>query len=648
MRASEERDMLLGRLFGIKAIITSGLIFKNVTTTSSASVSSFAHPQLELWNSLIDELINLSLKRPWLAPSAGWVLVSGMLQTLLNRDQESSQRSKTSSEVDPVPWKSTALKYLIDKCFVKNQSWTLEKLAMAILLQRYSVSVDWQSILLDKFTQPVILSQENYEELYNLLIAPSAPEPSSASNLASSRPGSAVELSNQPHFIHSIIASSSSSSANKFSFAKLYSRIFENYYFTQHESNPTRKSQGFTLLNGLLASSDISPMDKASLLTPATVYTLMVQLAARDRLLHKIAQSLITTLLDQAGRSDSAPSTLAHAFACEIRKTLPDFDQRSKTKTVENLLALMTAEEVQSWVHELIKALELGDPDQPQLASGEGSHSLLASDPVDEKFRERVLSQLCAISRNRSIPKTNVCTQAIIHAIITCGFFGQLSNLWLTGKTSVPKSPMSKKSSTTYTSGSSLPATTAFFDLCRSRFYTCISDLSCQPAKIAQSDKSQGISGTKSSSDSRDPKLKQRWTSVAIEIMQSHLRAGHRTLVDVKKQDDPKQIAELDRLRQVGLKLRNRLDTMACEEASSEKKESLALLCESIILMSYDDHDDLVGALGLLEVCTTACPNLSLLGFHRIQRLFLKWLTFIPCLFVIPANCDPFSGPLTS
>lgn len=584
MKASEERDLLLGRLFGIKAIVSSGLIFR-----SSSDVDS----QLKIWNSLVDDLDSLTRKRSWLSESAGWVLTCGMLQNLL-------------AHSEPISWKETALKTLVQKIVLQNNSWNLEKLAMAILLQRYNVTIDWDSILRDILPVPLILSPENMPTLYALLISSGhSLEPSdlkSASTPAASHSASTNEPSTHPHFIHSIIAFASPSISNGFSLFELYAQLLENYYFTPHESNATRKCQGFNLLNDLLASDDITQSDKPSLLTPATTYTLMVQLAAKDRLLHKTARSVLNTLLDQANQSPS----LALGFATQIRKTLPNFDEQSSTKTLETLLTLMKDEEVENWVHELITALEFGQPNWSGHISQDASDDDESpSDLIDDKFRQQTLSQLCTIIHNRAIPKTRICIRAILHMIISCGFYGQLTNLWPSKTLKSSKRAKTNPESANGIESTTLSPHSAFFDLCRSRFYSCMSDLSCKaPEVVTKINKPNGSRQNKSSSISQSKdqsgSIEKRWTSEALEIMLHYESNGQRSLIDEKKLHDDKHNVELNRLRQTALKFRDKLNASLKKVGASDKVESLAILIESILLMSYDDHDDLLEALDLL------------------------------------------------
>ncbi|KAH9817532.1 DNA polymerase phi-domain-containing protein [Melampsora americana] len=590
MKSSEERDLLLGRLFGIKAMVSSGLIFRS---------SSDPDSQLKIWNSLVDDLDSLTHKRTWLAESAGWVLTCGMLQTLL-------------ADSEPIPWKETALKTLVKKIFLQNKSWNLEKLAMAILLQRSNVTIDWNPILCDILPVPSILSPENMSTLYALFTSSAPPSDlKSASNLATSHSASTPEPSTHPHFIHSIISFASSSISNGFSVFELYAQLLENYYFTPHESNPTRKCQGFNLLNDLIASNHLTQSDKPSLLTSATTYTLMVQLAAKDRLLHKTARSVTTTILDQAKQSPS----LALGFATHIRKTLPNFDELSSTKTLETLLTFMTGEEVQSWVHELINALEFGKPNWSNHDKEDTSDDDQSpSDLIDDKFRQQTLSQLCNILYNGAIPKTRMCIRAIIYMIISCGFYGQLTNLWPSENSKASKRPKTKSEPANGMDSSTPSPNSAFFDLCRSRFYSCMSDLSCKATEVVTKvNKPNGPRQNKltpiSQAKEQPWNLEKRWTSEALEIMLHYESHGQQSLINGKKLQDEKHINELNRLRETTLKFRDTLNLSLKKVGGSEKVESLALLIESILLMSYDDHEDLLEALDLLLQLEPHCQE---------------------------------------
>ncbi|KAG0139512.1 hypothetical protein CROQUDRAFT_54620 [Cronartium quercuum f. sp. fusiforme G11] len=587
IKPSEEKDLLLGRLFGIKAIALSGILFKP-TSSSDESLSS-----LELWNALVKDLSYLSSKRAWLSESVGWVLICGMLENLLKQSKEQ------------IAWKSDAINYLIQKYFINYKSWDLEKLSMGIVLQRYNdSSINWNSILSDDTLFPVkkILSNENYNGLLKLLTI----NDQSMNNLADQQDvlnqttKKSLELSTQPHFIHSIIISFNSD--QKFCIARFYSKVFEDYHFKQIDSttsNHLRKSQGLIILNHLINSSKISSSSKHILLTPSTIYTLMVQLSGKDRILHKMSRSVINNILEQV-KINSNEDGLAKSIVNQIKKTLLDFDQRSRTKTLETLLIFMSDKEIESWSLQLIK--DLITIFQSSSNNDDLVNNQISETSIDDKLNDKILSLLCLIIHNPSIKKTNNCIQSILKVMIAFGFFGILPN-----NDDQIELQKKEKNKTKYNEEDEISNKTNsdFFNQCRTRFYTCLSDLFNQTITVKP--RLNKSSSTKTQIQSIELNYKLKWTTESLEMILNYIKKSNRTLLleetNTSKYNQ-QELIELNRLRQIGIKLIKKINQ--CPSSSDQinfviKKESLIILCESILLLSFDNHDDMLESLGLLE-----------------------------------------------
>ena len=127
----EERDLLFARLFGLSAIIHSGLFLR---TQPPLPRSASAPSTPESCAAVLDALLALARVKPWLAEAAYWVIGGAM------------DRLAASVEED-VPWREEAVRKLCEGVFGENCSlegesrksgsiWTPEKIALALRAQR--------------------------------------------------------------------------------------------------------------------------------------------------------------------------------------------------------------------------------------------------------------------------------------------------------------------------------------------------------------------------------------------------------------------------------------------------------------------------------------------------------------------------------
>jgi DNA polymerase phi len=127
----EERDLLFARLFGLNAIIQSGLLLRT-RTTLPRSASSPSTPKS--CAAVLDALLALARAKSWLAEAAYWTV--GRAMSCL----------ATAAEED-VPWREEAARNLFEGVFGEDSSseggarksgsiWTPEKIALALRAQR--------------------------------------------------------------------------------------------------------------------------------------------------------------------------------------------------------------------------------------------------------------------------------------------------------------------------------------------------------------------------------------------------------------------------------------------------------------------------------------------------------------------------------
>lgn len=153
MNGQEERDVLFARLFGIAAVVRSGLLVRQKplpSTSSNAPVSS-----LEAYESVLTYLLEIGEAKSWLRESAWWTI--GLA---IDAVQSSS-----------VPWKAEALASTIKILYSKDEDsfWTPEKVAITLKLQPLTPNHDWDTSLAPVFKGQNIFAPNNLLSLGRIL-----------------------------------------------------------------------------------------------------------------------------------------------------------------------------------------------------------------------------------------------------------------------------------------------------------------------------------------------------------------------------------------------------------------------------------------------------------------------------------------------
>jgi len=134
MTGQEERDVLFARLFGLTAVIQSSLLVR--TTPVSISASSTILPSaLADYKDVLSQLITLGQKKSWMKESAWWTITLAV-DALHNSD---------------ISWKEEAIEHTIQCAFLEDTSWSPEKIAIALKLQKARPDKNWRKILSPSF-----------------------------------------------------------------------------------------------------------------------------------------------------------------------------------------------------------------------------------------------------------------------------------------------------------------------------------------------------------------------------------------------------------------------------------------------------------------------------------------------------------------
>lgn len=150
MTGQEVRDALFARLFGITAIIQSGLL---VRAGKKGNGKGDKSSDLESYESALSELIALGEKKSWLREGAWWSILLAM-EALYSSG---------------VRWKNDAIKSSTRILFTDYHSWSPEKIALTLKLQKLDPDLDWQSMTSPTFKSSDLFKSKNLPTLARIL-----------------------------------------------------------------------------------------------------------------------------------------------------------------------------------------------------------------------------------------------------------------------------------------------------------------------------------------------------------------------------------------------------------------------------------------------------------------------------------------------
>ncbi|KAI6036062.1 DNA polymerase phi-domain-containing protein [Pisolithus microcarpus] len=374
----EERDVLFARLFGLTAVIRSGLLVRQTPLPSSGS-SNTQVSSVESYEEVLKKLIEIGEAKSWLRESAWWTV--GLA---IDAVQDSS-----------VPWKAKALGTTFEYLFSKDKEsfWSSEKVAMTLKLQPLWPNHDWDSALAPVFKGPNIFSAGNLAPLGRIL-KESALDDEEASN-----PGSG-SWNPQIHFVWDmlfdrLLPTSDSKQPPQGSFGEFFRIVVDESLFSSTAS-AERKYWGFQVFKKALTrvSADQLPM----LFTKNLMRSWINHLSKSDRYLHKIS-------LDVAKHIQSFVQenpTLGFPLILQLTgiNGSQEFDKLTRTKTVESILTVMDNEGIKNYIVSLLNQVNSKDADEDATALN--------------SRRAWIADQFAALIRNGSVPKSDEWIQVIL------------------------------------------------------------------------------------------------------------------------------------------------------------------------------------------------------------------------------------------
>lgn len=256
---------MFARLFGVFAIVRSGLLFRPGTS----GLEDF------IW--MTDILETLSRGKEWFAESCAWVEVQ-LLVALAGADD--------------VHWKNDAFQNIAQRLSSATES-RPESLAVLLTLRHAAPSVA-QTARLPGFKEQDPLAASNLAVLTRLLKNASSLE---IAEDTGAKGGGNGYWNAQVHFVWDLILEEyvrenfTSLHKSRASFSEVYRIAVDESLFATSAS-PERKSWGFQIFEKVIMRVPANQL--ASLFTPNFMRTWMNHLAGKDRLLHGAAHHAVS------------------------------------------------------------------------------------------------------------------------------------------------------------------------------------------------------------------------------------------------------------------------------------------------------------------------------------------------------------------
>ncbi|KAJ7751995.1 DNA polymerase phi-domain-containing protein [Mycena metata] len=316
MTGQEERDVIFARLFGLTAIIQSGLIVRTKPLPFSASSETSASSVVS-FQEAVSNLIALGEKKSWLRESAWWSL--GLAIDALNGSD--------------VHWKSSAFDAIVECVFGESSVWSPEKVAITLKLQNIQPDREWRKFVCPAFKSPDLLANANLLTLGRVL-KETATDADSDSGVPKSAAGS---WKPQLHFVWGIILDQLLPGPNahvfsKGSFQEFFRVVVDESLFSS-TSSQERKYSGFQVFQKALprVTEDNMPM----LFTKNFMRSWINHLSHPDRYLHRVAKQVATDVQTFVQKKPQL------GFALILQLTgvngSQQFDKLTKSKTVESI-----------------------------------------------------------------------------------------------------------------------------------------------------------------------------------------------------------------------------------------------------------------------------------------------------------------------
>ncbi|EEA26180.1 DNA-directed DNA polymerase [Talaromyces marneffei ATCC 18224] len=332
----ERKDYYLGRLFGAEAIIKSSILFQSGVP-------------LEEWNTVVGIIIDIGNAKPWLREESGWVLYRAL--------------HELATQKADVKYCEKMIEIISSNGFVKSP----EGVAMWLLIQDSFPNAKLPQDVWKYNNDP--LDRHDRRTLAKIMKQVSEAEDQSAalgvwnsrlnfawdavlSRLADSKPEGKKEKKDKK----------GGKESSRITFEEFWTEVVDDGLFAAASSDE-RKYWGFLLFMKIV---DEGTLHRAEVIfTKNVVRCLMNQLAVEDRYLHRMAVKAAKTIQKRVSKEPSFASVAVKGLLSGSLQ----FDQITKTKTVEKIVLEADAESLQKVIERLERLIATPGLDEAKAAA---------------------------------------------------------------------------------------------------------------------------------------------------------------------------------------------------------------------------------------------------------------------------------------
>ncbi|KAL9582561.1 MAG: hypothetical protein Q9212_003222, partial [Teloschistes hypoglaucus] len=326
----EERDHQLGRLFCVEAFIKSAILFHSDKPNQS-------------WSRILDLVYDAARKKAWLREECGWVLYNAV-QTL--HERESTQ---------------PLVQAIVEKLHENALAKTSEGIAIWLAIQRDFPNVELPSGV---WRNENPLHRKEKSNLAKILKEVSSENPSDDASEKLAQKGN---WNSRLHFVWNIVLTdlakerAADNASDTVTFGDFWQEAVDENLFASSSSDE-RKYWGFLLFQKLFSTAPVVHLQ--ALFSRNLTRCLTNQIASNARYLHRAADRCLKTILDRAELESPAAYAALQGLIVNPRGGNLFFDQSTKTKTVEKLIALASDRDLQTLVSELVSKFTHTAPDE--------------------------------------------------------------------------------------------------------------------------------------------------------------------------------------------------------------------------------------------------------------------------------------------
>ncbi|KAI8329969.1 DNA polymerase phi-domain-containing protein [Chlamydoabsidia padenii] len=541
MSGEETRDMLFGRLFGIMAIVASGLLSRPATTSTDDVLR------------MVNLVSDISNTKAYLNEVSYHVIIN-MLPS-----------------VDKMEDKDKVMDTILG-LFVRENMANVDEVNLTLAIQQQMAGVDL-SRPFKGWANDNVFDRANLQHMATIV-----------REVPVGNNESQVDWTPQLHSVWDRLFSQLLTNNNNknASFHEFWTIVVDGNLFHQQASHG-RKYWGFQVVNKVLPqlSTDQMPL----IFTENFMRTFINNLSSSVRFLNKAARQTATTIQQVAEQNKQ----VGFAVVSQLIGKYGDrqFDRITRTKTVENLLATMDSQGIHQYLTYLARLF--------CVQSGE--------ERTVEMQREWALNQMLLLVTNPKTPKEESWINAVIQFILVHTFYNVKPSS--NNKKSSKKSSKSSATTTDYLATFVEPPTPALTEtsrqLCKTKFQSLVLALSkMAPTKKAETGhlKTRRWNGFTNDGRLWADVIYEHYQQLGKK---SNLVLIHSTTDD----DDDDQKANLTKVKVSTLKVINELKTLVKQEddANYHVAYGFEILFFHVLLHSLVDKEEGAGLLGDLLNC---------------------------------------------